>query len=107
MPVVELSESEWELIRRLRRAKGQPEGGVATDPIRDWLGRFRALVGDAAADRDAGKWRHRLNTRRMACEAVLNAVLERIAAGQPIREPAAYMERVWQTHLSRAEKELT
>jgi hypothetical protein len=101
MPTVELTESEWELIRRLRRAKGLPEGGLAAppvDPVRDWLGRFRALVGDAAADRDAGKWRHRLNTRRMACEAVLQAVLDRIAAGQPIREPAAYMERCWQKY---------
>lgn len=96
MPLVELTESEFELIRRLRRAKGLPEALPAVDPIRDWLGRFRALVGDEAANRDAGKWRHRLNTRRMACEAVLTMVTNRIAEGQPIRDPAAYMEKCWQ-----------
>lgn len=91
------SEREVALIRAWRRANGEPDPEV-DNPETHFLGELRHLLGEDAANRDGGKWRNRWRTHREAAETVLRDLARRIGAGQPIREPGAYLEFAWRKH---------
>jgi len=94
---LELTPEEADLIATMRRLARRPHPLHPPSPDRAWLGRFRRAAGDRAAERDAGKWRLRYRDHPQACEDLLTALECRLAAGQKIREPAAYLEKMWRS----------
>lgn len=104
MPLISVTEEELALIQKLRASArlGQTLqlGPAVESPTKDLMGRFRRLLGDEDMERDAGKWRNRVNQWPRRVEALLMNLEQRIADGQPVRRPAAYAEHMWAKYCS-------
>lgn len=102
MPLIFVTDDELAMITTRRAAaeigKTLQLGPAVESPVKELMGRFRTLLGTDDMERDAGKWRNRVNQCPRRVEALLMNLEARIAGGQPIRRPGAYAEAMWRKY---------
>ncbi len=100
IPILTEAELDWLNTHRAMKRIEQTLalGPVAPASVPELMARFRSLLGDADMDRDAGKWRNRVNQWPRRTEALLMNLEARVAGGAPIREPARYAESMWRKY---------
>lgn len=100
--LISVTEDELALLTARRAAaklgRTLQLGPTVESPTPELMGRLRELFGDEDMERDAGKWRNRINQWPRRVEALLMNLEARVADGQPVRRPSAYAEAMWRKY---------